>query len=114
MLPDATVVRRRHGRSRPSIDARIADQKKLLDELMRRYTEQHPDVVSTQRLIAQLEEQKKQELEARRKAAVANPGKFTPSTNPVFQKIKISLAKPRPTSRRCARGSSRARRGWHS
>ena len=59
---------------------------------MRRYTEQHPDVVSTQRLIAQLEEQKKKEIEARRQAAVANPGKFTPSTNPVFQKIKISLA----------------------
>ncbi len=73
-------------------DARIADQKKLLDELMRRYTEQHPDVMATQRLIAQLEEQKKQDLDARRKAAVQNPGKFTTSTNPVFQQIKISLA----------------------
>jgi polysaccharide chain length determinant protein (PEP-CTERM system associated) len=73
-------------------DARIADQTKLLDELMRRYTDQHPDVMATKRLIASLEEQKKQEIEARRKAAAANPNKFTPSTNPVFQKIKISLA----------------------
>ncbi len=90
MLPDADG---RRGRIRPTeFDARIADQKKLLDELMRRYTEQHPDVVSTQRLIAQLEDQKKQELDAQRKAAAQNPGKFSPSTNPVFQKIKISLA----------------------
>jgi polysaccharide chain length determinant protein (PEP-CTERM system associated) len=73
-------------------DTRIADQKKLLDELMRRYTDQHPDVAATKRLIASLEDQKKQEIDARRQAALANPSKFTPSTNPVFQKIKISLA----------------------
>jgi polysaccharide chain length determinant protein (PEP-CTERM system associated) len=73
-------------------DVRIADQKKLLDELMRRYTDQHPDVIATKRLVTTLEDQKKQELDARRKAAVASPGKFTPSTNPVFQKLKISLA----------------------
>ena len=90
MLPDTASA---GGMGQASeFDARIADQKKLLDELMRRYTDQHPDVVSTQRLIAQLEDQKKQEFEARRKAAAANPGKFTPSTNPVFQKIKISLS----------------------
>jgi polysaccharide chain length determinant protein (PEP-CTERM system associated) len=90
LLPDPTSP----GGSTPATeyDVRIADQKKLLDELMRRYTELHPDVVATKRLIAQLEDQKKQELDARRKAAAANPGKFTPSTNPVFQKIKISLA----------------------
>ena len=89
MLPDNTV-----GAVSPAteFDARIADQKKLLDELMRRYTEQHPDVVSTQRLIAQLEDQKKQTLDAQRKAAAQNPAKFSASTNPVFQKIKISLA----------------------
>ena len=89
MLPETTL-----GATSPAteFDARIADQKKLLDELMRRYTEQHPDVVSTQRLIAQLEDQKKQTLDAQRKAAAQNPTKFSASTNPVFQKIKISLA----------------------
>jgi len=90
MLPESTVG------AAPSpateFDTRIADQKKLLDELMRRYTEQHPDVVATQRLITQLEEQKKQVIDAQRKAAAQNPGKFSASTNPVFQKIKISLA----------------------
>lgn len=79
--------------SQPSeLDARIATQAKLLDELMRRYTDEHPDVAATRRLMAQLEEQKKQEIETRRKAAAQNPGKFSASTNPVFQKIKISLA----------------------
>jgi polysaccharide chain length determinant protein (PEP-CTERM system associated) len=92
-------------------DVRIADQKKLLDELMRRYTDQHPDVVSTKRLIAQLEDQKKEEIEARRKAAAANPGKFSPSTNPVFQKIKISLAETEATvaALRARVGESEAR-----
>ena len=51
-----------------------------------------PDVVSTRTLIEQLEEQKKQDIEARRKAAAQNPPKFSTSTNPVFQQIKISLA----------------------
>jgi polysaccharide chain length determinant protein (PEP-CTERM system associated) len=73
-------------------DARIADQKKLLDDLMRRYTDQHPDVVATKRLIEQLERQKREEIDSRRKAAAANPQKFSASTNPVFQKLKISLA----------------------
>ena len=74
------------------LDARIATQTKLLDELMRRYTEGHPDVVATRRLIGQLEEQRKKELEARRVAAAQSPGKISTSTNPVFQQIKISLA----------------------
>ena len=90
LMPDATMPG--GGMPLTEFDVRIADQKKLLDDLMRRYTDQHPDVVSTKRLIAQLEEQKKQELDARRKSAAENPNKFTPSTNPVFQKIKISLS----------------------
>ena len=75
-----------------NVDVRIADQNKLLDELLRRYTEEHPDVANTRRLIASLEEQKKQELDARRKAAAASPARFSSSTNPVFQQLKISLA----------------------
>jgi polysaccharide chain length determinant protein (PEP-CTERM system associated) len=78
--------------STSELDARIAAQAKLLDELMRRYTEEHPDVVATRRLMAQLEDQKKKEVEARRKAAAQIPAKFSASTNPVFQQIKISLA----------------------
>lgn len=79
-------------------DARIDLQRKALDELLRRYTDQHPDVVTTRKLIEQLEEQKKQDIEARRKAAAANPQKAAASsTNPVFQQLKISLAESEAT-----------------
>jgi len=78
-------------RGSPELDARIDVQKRLLDDLLRRYTDQHPDVAQTRRMIASLEEQKSQEAEARRKAAAAAPTRLVAATNPVFQQIKISL-----------------------
>jgi polysaccharide chain length determinant protein (PEP-CTERM system associated) len=62
--------------------------------LRRKYTDQHPDVMATKRLIEQLEEQRAVELDARRKAA-AGAGKSTvppPNRNPVFQQLRLSLA----------------------
>jgi polysaccharide chain length determinant protein (PEP-CTERM system associated) len=78
------------------LDARIDGLKRNLDELLRRYTDQHPDVVGTRRVIAQLEEEKKAEVEARKKAAAEKSGgkapPITASTNPVFQQLRIALA----------------------
>ena len=79
------------GVSLPEIDGRIDTQKRNLDALLQRYTEQHPDVVGTRRLIKDLEEQKRQELVARKKFAAANPGAAV-SNNPVYQQLKVSLA----------------------
>jgi len=79
------------GASLPEIDGRIETQKRNLDALLQRYTEQHPDVVGTRRLIKDLEEQKRQELVARKKFAAANPGAAV-SNNPVYQQLKVSLA----------------------
>lgn len=79
------------GISLPEIDGRIDTQKRNLDALMQRYTEQHPDVVGTRRLIKDLEEQKREELLARKKFAAANPGSAV-SNNPVYQQLKVSLA----------------------
>jgi len=77
----------------PELDARIEAQKRQLDDLLRRYTDLHPDVQSARRLIEQLEGQKKQEIEAIRKAAAArSTGRASASTNPVFQQLKVSLA----------------------
>jgi polysaccharide chain length determinant protein (PEP-CTERM system associated) len=77
----------------PEIDARIAAQKTKLDELLRTYTDEHPDVIGTRRVIAALEEQKTEELKAREKAAAAS-GKApeSASRNPVYQQMRASLA----------------------
>jgi polysaccharide chain length determinant protein (PEP-CTERM system associated) len=58
----------------PEIDARIEVQKRNLDMLLQRYTEQHPDIVTTRRLIKDLEEQKRKEVAELRQAALANGG----------------------------------------
>jgi polysaccharide chain length determinant protein (PEP-CTERM system associated) len=75
--------------SSAELDARIDSARKQLDELERRYTDQHPDVVSTRNLVTTLEAQRKREFEARRKAASGS--KLSAATNPVFQQLKISL-----------------------
>ncbi|HRD85597.1 MAG TPA: GNVR domain-containing protein [Rubrivivax sp.] len=65
----------------PEIDSRIAEQKRNLDSLMQRYTDQHPDVITVKRLIKDLEEQKRKEVAELRKAALANatPGSAGPA-----------------------------------
>jgi len=57
----------------PEIDSRIEAQKRGLDSLLQRFTEQHPDVIGTRRLIKELEEQKKKEVIELRKTAMAAP-----------------------------------------
>ncbi len=67
---------------------RLDAQKRQLDDLLRRYTEEHPDVVATRRTIAQLERQRQAELSA----ASHSPARGGAATSPVYQKIRISLA----------------------
>jgi polysaccharide chain length determinant protein (PEP-CTERM system associated) len=57
--------------STPEIDARIDAQKRNLDALLQRYTEAHPDIVATRRLLKELEDQKRREVQELRKAAMA-------------------------------------------
>jgi polysaccharide chain length determinant protein (PEP-CTERM system associated) len=80
----------------PELDSRMDAQKRNLDILLQRYTEAHPDVVGARRLLRDLEEQKRQELAARKAAmkpksgaAVAIPNV---ANNPVYQQLKLSLA----------------------
>lgn len=75
----------------PELDSRLETLHKQLDEQLRRYTDAHPDVVATQALIAQLEEQRRKELDARKRARGSRPA-LSAATNPVFQRIKIALA----------------------
>jgi polysaccharide chain length determinant protein (PEP-CTERM system associated) len=78
----------------PDLDPRIEVLKKDLDGLLRKYTDQHPDVVSTKRLIKQLEDERASILETRRKTAEAAAAKAPAQVaeNPVTQQMKISLA----------------------
>ena len=80
----------------PEIDGRIDTQKRNLDTLLQKYTDKHPDVTGTRRLIKDLEEQKRQEIIARRQFAAANPGAGI-SNNPVYQQLKVSLGEAEAT-----------------
>jgi polysaccharide chain length determinant protein (PEP-CTERM system associated) len=57
----------------PEIDARLADQRRALEALQLRFTDQHPDVIQTKKLIKDLEDQKKREVAELRRAAMAMP-----------------------------------------
>jgi polysaccharide chain length determinant protein (PEP-CTERM system associated) len=71
------------------LESRIDAQKKQLDELLRRYTDAHPDVISVRQTIRQLEVQRN----AERAAARANGNRAgSAATSPVFQRIRVSLA----------------------
>jgi polysaccharide chain length determinant protein (PEP-CTERM system associated) len=74
----------------PEYDGRINDLKRQLDELLRKYTELHPEVVQIKRLLGQLEEERKQEFEARSKAAEDDPGNPL-AGDPVAQQLKVAL-----------------------
>lgn len=69
------------------LDLRLQAQQRQLDELLRRYTEAHPDVQALRRSLAQGEAEKRRadELRAAGRAGHA-------ATSPVFQRIRIALA----------------------
>jgi polysaccharide chain length determinant protein (PEP-CTERM system associated) len=71
------------------LDQRIDAQKKQLDDLLRRYTEEHPDVIATRRTITQLERQRKLDQEY---AVRSGRTRGTAATSPVYQRIRVSLA----------------------
>lgn len=72
--------------SNPEIDTRIQSLNKNLDALRLNFTEQHPDIVATKRLIAQLEERKKEEAKLSKRSA--DPGK---NYSPMLQQINVAL-----------------------
>lgn len=57
----------------PELDARIASLKSNLDMLLQRFTDAHPDVVNTRRMVRELEDQKQREIADLQRQASANP-----------------------------------------
>jgi polysaccharide chain length determinant protein (PEP-CTERM system associated) len=70
-------------------EARLDAQKRQLDELMRRYTDEHPDVLAVKRNIAYLEQQRRSEAEA---LGRSSRDKGRAPTSPVFQRIRMAQA----------------------
>jgi polysaccharide chain length determinant protein (PEP-CTERM system associated) len=79
------------GIAMPELDSRIDGQKRNLDTLLQKYTEQHPDVLNTRRVIKELEDQKKKEVAELRKAAANNPSLLAGS-GAASMELKRSLA----------------------
>ncbi len=78
-----------------SYDARIEKLKADLDNYLINYTEKHPDVISTRRVLKELEAKRAKEI-AQYKAQLKKSGKDDVvsedvSNNPVYQQLKISL-----------------------
>jgi polysaccharide chain length determinant protein (PEP-CTERM system associated) len=89
LLPDAVFGM--PGSGSGDIAMQIGAQKKTLEELLRRYTDRHPDVIATRNLIEELEAQQKRQIDAASKSARQAPGR-TMANNPVYQQLKVSLA----------------------
>lgn len=77
----------------PELDARLATLTKSLDDLLMRYTEKHPDVLNTRRIMkeveAQRDEQRKrlaEEQERRRRTSAPNPA------GAVYPQLKLAMA----------------------
>lgn len=85
----------------PDIDGRIDTMKRNLDKLLQSYTDQHPDVVGTRRMIKELEEQRRVEVAERRKAAGSNPAALLSGDNvSLAMKSQLSSAEAQVASLR--------------
>jgi polysaccharide chain length determinant protein (PEP-CTERM system associated) len=73
--------------SNPEIDNRIQALQKQMDQLRLQYTDLHPDIQSTKRLIEKLEAQKKTDAAANK----SNPAGAR-IQNPVYQQLTIAIA----------------------
>ena len=79
--------------STPEIDGRLAAQKQILDGLLPRFTDQHPDVVNARKMIKDLEDQKRKEVQELRKTAMANPPAIAgPNASLITQELGRMLA----------------------
>lgn len=91
VLPPDAVVPGFQAPPPTETETRLDAQRRQLDELTRRFTDDHPDVVAARRTIARLEEQRQQELKARQVGPDGRPRSLA-ATSPVYQSIRIQLA----------------------
>lgn len=68
--------------STSDFDGRIESQRRGLESLRQRYTDQHPDVIESRRVIQDLEAARQKQIIELRKSAIANP--------PVIQNLSLA------------------------
>lgn len=79
-----------------SFDQRIEQMEQKLDEMLLRYTEKHPDVSETKRLLDNLKNLRKKELDSYYKSLAENSNGSSSNLNalninPIYQEINIQL-----------------------
>ena len=84
----------------PALDARIATLTKNLDDMLLRYTDNHPDVVNTRRIIKEAEEQRDQERkrlgeEARRRVVASTQSSGNPQLRLAMAESEAQVARLR-------------------
>lgn len=75
----------------PDTATRIKEMQAKLDEMLLSYTDRHPDVVAARETLVQLEERRRDELEALRRGDPGAAAASGASANPVYQSIQLTL-----------------------
>ncbi len=74
------------------VETRLNAQRKQLDELLHRFTDQHPDVISARRIIKELEADAAQRRRAEADRVATQGRVRTAATSPIYQRLRVSLA----------------------
>ncbi len=74
-----------------SLDARIEALEQMIDELLLKYTERHPDVVAAKETLERLSNKRKTEIDQIKQKMPKTAITSTLDVNPVYQQLKISL-----------------------
>lgn len=73
--------------------SRIQETQAKLDDLLLRFTDQHPDVISTRETLAELKKRRQQELENLKRGDASAVAASGAGNNPVYQSIELELNK---------------------
>jgi polysaccharide chain length determinant protein (PEP-CTERM system associated) len=72
---------------------RIQETQARLDELLLRFTDKHPDVISARETLAELKKRRAQELDSLRRGDASAVAASGAGNNPVYQSIELELNK---------------------
>jgi polysaccharide chain length determinant protein (PEP-CTERM system associated) len=71
--------------------SRIEDAQTRLDELLLKYTDQHPDVIAARQTLADLKKRRETEISGLREGNPETAAASRASSNPVYQSVQLAL-----------------------